>query len=60
MSIRSFLSSCKRLLKLVGRPSREEIWLYIRISVIGIGVLGVMGFVVKFIASMLQAGVPAS
>lgn len=60
MGVKSFLSSCKRLIKLVGRPSREEVWTYIKTGLIGIGIIGVVGFIVKLISSMLQASPPTS
>lgn len=60
MGVKSFLSSCKRLIKLVGRPSREEVWTYIKTGLIGIGIIGVVGLIVKLISSMLQASPPTS
>ncbi|MCW4038636.1 MAG: protein translocase SEC61 complex subunit gamma [Candidatus Bathyarchaeota archaeon] len=60
MGVKSFLSSCKRLIKLVGRPSREEVWTYIKTGLMGISIIGVIGFIVKLISSMLQASPPAS
>jgi protein translocase SEC61 complex gamma subunit len=60
VEFKSFLSSCKRLIKLVGRPSREDVWTYIKTGLIGISIIGVIGFIVKLISSMLQASPPAS
>jgi protein translocase SEC61 complex gamma subunit len=60
VGVKSFLSSCKRLIKLVGRPSREEVWTYIKTGLMGISIIGVIGFIVKLISSMLQASPPAS
>ncbi len=60
VSIKPFLASCKRLIKLVGRPSRDEVWTYIKTGIMGIGVIGVIGFIVKLISSMLQASAPTS
>jgi len=53
--LKSFLSSCKRLIKLIGRPSREEVWTYIKVGLAGVGVIGVIGMIVKLISSMLQS-----
>ena len=55
MSIKSFLASCSRLIKLIDRPERKEIWRSVKITLIGIGIIGVIGFVVKFVSTMLQA-----
>ncbi|MDR2699767.1 MAG: protein translocase SEC61 complex subunit gamma [Nitrososphaerota archaeon] len=53
MGIKSFLSQCARTLKLAVKPGREELWLSIKISVLGIGVVGLVGFAIKLIGSFL-------
>lgn len=55
MGLRSFLGSAAKLLKLAKKPSREELWLSIRICLLGVAVIGVLGFVIKFISGVLQA-----
>jgi hypothetical protein len=40
-------------LKLAVKPGREELWLSIKISVLGIGVVGLVGFAIKLIGSFL-------
>ncbi|MCL2173422.1 MAG: protein translocase SEC61 complex subunit gamma [Candidatus Bathyarchaeota archaeon] len=35
------------------KPGRDELWLSIKISVLGIGVVGLIGFAIKYIASAL-------
>ncbi|UCH37423.1 MAG: preprotein translocase subunit SecE [Candidatus Bathyarchaeota archaeon] len=59
MGFRSFLSSCSRLIKLIGRPKTDDLWASIRISLVGLAILGVLGFIIKFIATMLQAAPPS-
>ena len=39
------------VLKLARKPSREELWLFIKLTFIGIGILGSLAFVVKLIFS---------
>jgi protein translocase SEC61 complex gamma subunit len=53
MGIKSFLSQCARTLKLAVKPGREELWLSIKISALGIGVMGLIGFAIKLIGSFL-------
>jgi len=53
MGIKSFLSQCARTLKLAVKPGREELWLSIKISVLGIGIVGLVGFAIKYIAFAL-------
>lgn len=54
MGIRNFASSCRRLIKLIERPERRELWLSVKISLLGIGIIGIIAFVIKFIATILQ------
>ncbi len=53
MGLRSWLSQAARTLKLASKPDRDELWLSIKISALGIGVVGLIGFVTKLIASSL-------
>ena len=50
----SFLESVERLLKLASKPGREELWLSIKIGIAGISILGIIGFIVRFLSSMIQ------
>ena len=54
MGIRSWLSQAARTLKLAVKPGRTELWLSIKISVLGIGAIGLVGFVIKLLS--LAAG----
>jgi len=54
-SIRSFLSSARRLLRLATKPGRSELWLSIKICFLGTALVGVIGFVIKLIATTLGA-----
>jgi len=54
MGIRSWLTQAARTLKLAVKPGRTELWLSIKISVLGIGAIGLIGFVIKLLS--LAAG----
>ena len=56
MGLRSFLTSCKRLLKLATKPGRSELWLSIKICLLGTLAIGGIGFIIKLIASILTPG----
>jgi protein translocase SEC61 complex gamma subunit len=43
------------MLKLAKKPGRDELWLSVKICVLGIVVIGVVGFIIKFISAALQA-----
>ena len=49
MGIRSWLTQASRTLKLAMKPGREELWLSIKISLLGIGAVGLIGFVIKLL-----------
>ena len=55
MGIKSWLSQAGRTLKLAVKPGREELWLSIKISLLGIGVIGAIGFVIKLLSYALGA-----
>ena len=50
MGIRSFLSQCARTLKLATKPGRTELWLSVKISFLGIGVIGLVGFLIRLLS----------
>ena len=54
MGIRSWLSQAARTIKLAVKPGRTELWLSIKISLLGIGAIGVIGFIIKLLS--LAAG----
>ena len=60
MGIRSFLTQCARTLKLATKPGREELWLSIKISLLGIGAVGLIGFLIKFVSSVINPGATSS
>jgi protein translocase SEC61 complex gamma subunit len=53
MGLRSFLEQCARTLKLAVKPGRSELWLSIKICFLGIGVVGLIGFVIKLLTSAI-------
>jgi preprotein translocase subunit Sss1 len=54
MGIRSWLSQAARTIRLAVKPGRSELWLSIKISALGIGAIGLVGFVIKLLS--LAAG----
>ena len=60
MGLRDFLVQCARTVKLAVKPGRSELWLSIKICLLGIGAIGLIGFVIKLLSSVLQPGSPAS
>jgi protein translocase SEC61 complex gamma subunit len=60
MGIKSFLAQCARTLKLAVKPGKDELWLSIKISLLGIGVVGLVGFIIRFISATINPGVSSS
>ena len=56
MGIKSWLQQAARTLKLAVKPGREELWLSIKISLLGIGAVGLIGFVIKLLATAINPG----
>jgi preprotein translocase subunit Sss1 len=56
MGIRSWLTQAARTLKLATKPGRDELWLSIKISLLGIGAVGLVGFLIKFVSSVINPG----
>jgi len=45
-----------RVLKITKRPEKNEIFSTLRICLIGIGIIGVIGFILYFISSLVPGG----
>ena len=56
MRIGSWLSQASKTLKLATKPGREEVWLSVKISFLGIGAVGLIGFLIKLVASVINPG----
>ena len=58
MGIKSWLTQAGRTLKLASKPGREELWLSIKVSLLGIGLIGAVGYIIKLLSWAI--GSPAS
>ncbi|MBS7657828.1 MAG: preprotein translocase subunit SecE [Candidatus Bathyarchaeia archaeon] len=47
MNIRELLSSMNKLLKVTTKPTQKEVFLLIRVSLLGAALLGGIGFIIK-------------
>jgi len=54
MGLKEFLKSSSATLKLTRKPTRRELMLAIRITLIGVAAIGAITFVVKFLALAIQ------
>ena len=60
MGLKSFLASCVRLIKLIRKPEAKEMWVSVKISLIGLVAMGALGFVIKFLAFQFLGGTPTT
>lgn len=58
MFLRNFLESIGHILKLVRKPTRDDFTTSVKITILGIGVIGVIGFIIKFMGSILLQAEP--
>ena len=56
MGIRSWLSQASKTLKLATKPGRDELWLSIKVTFLGLGVIGLIGYLIKLVSSVLNPG----
>ena len=54
MGFRDFLSQCARTLKIAIKPGRSELWLSIKICLLGIAAIGLIGFIIKVLSVVLN------
>jgi len=55
MGVKSWLTQAARTLKLAVKPDREELWLSVKISFLGIGAIGLIGFVIKLLSFAISS-----
>ncbi|WP_455364883.1 protein translocase SEC61 complex subunit gamma [[Eubacterium] cellulosolvens] len=46
---REFLTSVKRLAKVTSRPKRQEAFMLIKISLLGVAVVGIIGYLIRIL-----------
>ena len=60
MGLRDFLAQAVRTMKLAVKPGRSELWLSVKICFLGIAAIGLIGFIIKLLSSVLQPGSAAT
>ena len=57
MGMSRWLTSAYRTLKLTRKSDRQEFMLYLKLVLLGFGVVGAIGFIIYFLAAMLMLAV---
>ena len=55
MGAREFLKSMGSVIRLAKKSDREQFFLYLKLVLLGVAVVGTVGFIVKFISSVLPS-----
>ncbi|MHA1483738.1 MAG: protein translocase SEC61 complex subunit gamma [Candidatus Thorarchaeota archaeon] len=53
MGIGSFISNSRRILKLATKPSRKELWMSAKISVLAMFLVGLLSFGIQYLMTVL-------
>jgi len=51
--LKQFYTECKRVLRVTKKPDKEEFVLIVKVTAIGMGVIGIVGFLVHFAKELL-------
>jgi len=54
MPIPQHFSGLRRLLRLADKPGREELWQSLKISMLGLSIVGVIAFFVQLVYALIQ------
>ncbi len=54
MGLRELIESWRKIVMLASKPDREELMLSIKIIFLGFAVVGVISFIIKYVASILK------
>ena len=50
---KDFIIQCKRVLRITKKPSKEEFFTIVKVSGLGILVIGLIGFILQFLNQVL-------
>jgi len=58
--VSTFWENTKRIMKLAQKPTRSEMWMQIKISFLGLVVIGIVGFIIRLIFSVITSTFPST
>jgi protein translocase SEC61 complex gamma subunit len=56
MGVSEFINDSRRILRLATKPSRKELWLSTRISILAMFLVGFLSFIVQVIMTLVTSG----
>jgi len=57
IKLKSFVSQCNRVWHLLKKPNKKEFTTIAKVSAIGLGIVGAIGFVISMIMGFIKLGV---
>ena len=57
MGLRSFIDDALRVMKVTRKPTRSEYWLLLRVCILGLTALGLYGFLILYLSTIIAAAV---
>ncbi len=51
--LKSFILECKRVLRVTKKPDKQEFATIVKISALGMGIIGIVGFLIHFVKELL-------
>jgi len=51
-----FIGSARRLLRVAAKPGREELWLIVKVTLLGVAIVGVIGYIVRVLFWIVGLG----
>jgi len=51
-----FIGSARRLLRVATKPGRDELWLLIKVTLLGVAIVGVIGYIVRVLFWIVGLG----
>jgi len=55
LGVKEFIQSASRVMHVAHKPTRDEIWMLVKVCVFGIGAIGGVGFMVKIIFWLVES-----
>ena len=54
MGLKSWFFSSYRMLRSASKPGKSEFWLLLRVCLLGVAVVGVLGFIIRFFSVIIS------
>ena len=55
MGLGNFIKESRRILKLATKPARKEMWMSIKVSLLGMFLVGMLSFIIQVLMTLITA-----